>query len=133
MMSDDFVRRTMRRGFRAYFESCMPTVRRQQAPVVETPESPLGTAREPRMPWGYHRRRRSRPPELPMEPMRGFFAGVCEGKLEDCVICCERIQTGQRIFVLNCSDTAMHSFHEGCIGVWLEKKDSCPVCRAKVI
>jgi hypothetical protein len=130
MMSDDIVRRTMRRGFRAYFESCMPTGRRQRAQVVEA-ESSLDIAREPRMPWGY---RRQRPrPQLTMEPMRGFFAGVCEGKLEDCVICCETIQAGQRIFVLNCSDTAMHSFHEGCIGVWLEKKDSCPVCRAKVI
>ena len=131
-MSDDFVRNTMRRGFRAYFESCMPSVRRQRAPVLQTREPSVERPREPRMPWGY-RRRRPRPPQLPTEPMRGFFSGVCEGEMGQCAICCEAIQSGQQILVLNCSDTAMHTFHEQCVGVWLEKKDSCPVCRAKVI
>ena len=130
-MSDDFVRNTMRRGFRAYFESCMPTGRRHRAPVVVEPPFSPRAPREPRMPWGYRRRRRQ--PLPPLEPIRGFYAGVCEGKLEDCAVCFEPIQSGQPILVLNCSDTAMHTFHEKCIGVWLDKNDSCPVCRSKVM
>jgi len=128
-MSDDIVRATMRRGFRAYFNSCMPTVRRYRPPVVE--EATDTVPREPRMPWGYRRRRRA--PPLPMEPMKGFLAAVCEGHLEDCAVCFEPIQRGDKILILNCSEVAMHCFHEQCIGRWLEKKDSCPVCRAKII
>ena len=40
----------------------------------------------------------------------------------DCAICLESISES---ITLDCK----HSFHGGCIGAWLQKSSSCPICR----
>ena len=47
----------------------------------------------------------------------------------ECSICTEEIkkETGQ--VTLACS----HQFHLGCIGRWLMRSDSCPLCRGETV
>jgi len=70
---------------------------------------------------------------MPDRKIRGFFSGECDGELEDCAVCFGEIKVGERIIVLNCSDTAMHTYHERCIAMWLKDNETCPVCRANVL
>ncbi|KAL6627388.1 hypothetical protein ACP70R_031114 [Stipagrostis hirtigluma subsp. patula] len=45
-----------------------------------------------------------------------------------CVICLEEYKDKDSLGVLKCS----HDFHADCIKKWLQKKNSCPVCKAAV-
>lgn len=122
-MANNIVRATMRRGFRAYFMSCMPNA--QATNVVET----IMTQENIRQ-----RNRREARPQNTRDKIRGFYATVCEGDLGECAICYEPIQTGEDIIVLNCKDHGIgHSFHEQCIAKWLASETSCPICRCKVL
>lgn len=47
---------------------------------------------------------------------------------EQCVICHDELQKGQRFSALPCA----HAFHEECLGTWLQRQASCPSCRAPV-
>ena len=53
--------------------------------------------------------------------------------LEQCPVClqdmpsaCEQQSSNAELQVLECS----HTFHAACIGPWLQRKQSCPLCRA---
>ncbi|CAN6214326.1 unnamed protein product [Urochloa humidicola] len=47
-----------------------------------------------------------------------------------CAICLDELRHGQL-----CSEVpaCRHVFHEGCIRAWARKKNSCPLCRAKIV
>lgn len=42
---------------------------------------------------------------------------------EDCSICLGR--HAEKVGILSCN----HKFHQACIEIWLEVKNSCPICR----
>ena len=50
-------------------------------------------------------------------------------ELEQCAICWDKIQPHALSMTLHCQ----HTFHSSCIGQWLSKKGTCPMCRAVII
>ena len=58
---------------------------------------------------------------------------VAEGKVGECAICMSDIVKGETFRALPCASTVFHKFHSKCIDQWLRSKDTCPVCRAKVL
>uniref|UniRef100_A0A0E0A7U2 RING-type E3 ubiquitin transferase n=1 Tax=Oryza glumipatula TaxID=40148 RepID=A0A0E0A7U2_9ORYZ len=46
-----------------------------------------------------------------------------------CAICLEQLQRGEL-----CSEVpaCRHVFHRDCVGSWMKKSDSCPLCRVKI-
>ncbi|CAN6198079.1 unnamed protein product [Urochloa humidicola] len=52
------------------------------------------------------------------------------GEPPACAICLDELRHGQL-----CSEVpaCRHIFHEGCIRAWARKKNSCPLCRAKIV
>lgn len=50
-----------------------------------------------------------------------------EGKLElpNCIVCVSDIEIGASTLMLPCA----HMFHSQCVKIWLEKHNTCPVCR----
>ena len=67
---------------------------------------------------------RNRVPELP--------EFTVEGEIGTCAVCLEPLKIGDKIRRLPCS-TMSHAFHTECIDPWLERKLSCPVCRARIL
>lgn len=57
---------------------------------------------------------------------------TCEGVMDECGICLEKIKIGEEFRPLPCSDTVNHCFHSKCIDQWLRTKNTCPTCRAKL-
>ena len=120
----------MRRGFQAYFQSCMPSASSTAAmeTIIEAEELS-------------QRRLRRRTPVLQPQPViqpkkdiRGFHAVLCEGDCGECAICYEQIKKDERMIVLNCSEHAIgHAFHESCILKWLQQEPTCPICRTKIL
>lgn len=51
-------------------------------------------------------------------------------KYTDCSICLTSYQVGQNITEFG---TCNHSFHEECITKWISEKNSCPICRKKIL
>lgn len=49
-------------------------------------------------------------------------------KENDCSICFEKIEIGEKIFDLDCK----HVFHEKCLSNWVKYKQDCPVCRDSI-
>ncbi|KAJ0973034.1 hypothetical protein J5N97_020993 [Dioscorea zingiberensis] len=47
-------------------------------------------------------------------------------QVEPCAICLEDLVVGEELRRLPCSHSC---FHSKCLGRWLEKSDSCPICR----
>jgi hypothetical protein len=45
----------------------------------------------------------------------------------ECSICCEEIAAATGQVTLSCS----HTFHLGCVGSWLLRSTSCPLCRGE--
>ena len=45
----------------------------------------------------------------------------------ECSICCDDIKTETGQVTLACS----HTFHLGCVGRWLMKSNTCPMCRGE--
>ena len=152
---NDHVRATLRRGFQAYFQACMPGRRRVATSPIRHREPQEEEDRwenladvdglQVRGQQLRRTRRRGilsrRPPPFPVAhaPHAGqentgvLLGGVRPGELEDCAVCFGEIKVGERIIVLNCSDTAMHTYHERCIAMWLKDNETCPVCRANVL
>lgn len=50
-----------------------------------------------------------------------------------CSICFEKIKKRQKFRALPCSEVKQHCFHTSCIDQWLQRNNSCPVCRAIVM
>jgi hypothetical protein len=46
----------------------------------------------------------------------------------DCPICCEEYDDGCEVIQMPCQ----HLFHEGCLLPWLEKRNTCPMCRCMI-
>mmetsp|Transcript_24279 Transcript_24279/g.47218 ORF Transcript_24279/g.47218 Transcript_24279/m.47218 type:complete len:448 (+) Transcript_24279:50-1393(+) len=51
-----------------------------------------------------------------------------QSKCSECALCLEEYTEGEEILKLSCN----HLFHEGCIGPWLVKSLSCPLCQKEV-
>ena len=47
--------------------------------------------------------------------------------MEDCSICLESFKNKELY-----SSTCKHTFHKSCIDKWLDKDNSCPLCRTKL-
>jgi len=57
-----------------------------------------------------------------------------DAMLDDpCSICLSKIKKRQKFRALPCSEVKQHCFHTTCIDEWLQRNNSCPVCRAKVL
>ena len=50
-----------------------------------------------------------------------------DAHIMDCCICCDEITAATGQATLACS----HTFHLGCVGQWLMKNSSCPMCRSE--
>ena len=48
---------------------------------------------------------------------------------KECSICLENFNDNEKIIKLNCN----HMFHTGCIKLWIENNNTCPLCRTKEI
>lgn len=46
----------------------------------------------------------------------------------ECSICLESYRSGQEVSILACS----HEYHSSCIGEWMLKNRSCPMCRKDI-
>jgi len=51
-------------------------------------------------------------------------------KSKECSICIGEFKIGESVISLPCDPR--HYFHSQCIGLWLKKKDGCPICRKKI-
>lgn len=59
-----------------------------------------------------------------------FLENENENENEDCVICFENmINRHQKVSCQECKN----KFHKACISKWLRKKDTCPLCRTKIV
>lgn len=48
----------------------------------------------------------------------------------DCAICQDKIEKGQMMTRLPCTETINHIFHSECIDKWFDRKNTCPICRS---
>ncbi|KAL1537721.1 RING-type E3 ubiquitin transferase [Salvia divinorum] len=46
-----------------------------------------------------------------------------------CPICWDKFESGENIGTLECN----HEFHSECIKIWLEDKNTCPICRSPAL
>ncbi|CAN6335527.1 unnamed protein product [Urochloa humidicola] len=54
--------------------------------------------------------------------------GECGGGgMDECAICFEDFEDGEEVSVMPCSHR--HEFHPNCIGKWLARSNTCPLCR----
>ncbi len=51
---------------------------------------------------------------------------IAEKSLDNCSICLENIEKGDKIYKLHCS----HIFHSSCLEQW--NKNTCPYCRSEI-
>ena len=49
----------------------------------------------------------------------------CGGFEEECSICQEKMLTGDTVLKLTCR----HAYHAECVQIWLERHNTCPLCR----
>jgi len=52
---------------------------------------------------------------------------IADKILDDCSICLNRIEIGNKIYVLKCN----HIFHVECLNKW--NKNTCPYCRSQIL
>lgn len=48
---------------------------------------------------------------------------------QQCAICLEEMDGGKQCVSLPCDAQRRHSFHEGCLKAWLQRKHECPLCK----
>ena len=58
----------------------------------------------------------------------GRNVGGTVGDTDDCSICLEPLQEGERVLTIQCK----HLFHYPCIIQWLARTNKCPVCRFEI-
>jgi DNA-directed RNA polymerase subunit RPC12/RpoP len=61
-------------------------------------------------------------------PKEKFVPNATGSSIQDCSICLEEFQLGQKLVCLPCN----HKFHPKCLTPWLESHVQCPYCRAKI-
>ncbi|MFS7895949.1 putative transcription factor C2H2 family [Helianthus anomalus] len=49
-------------------------------------------------------------------------------EVDVCAICLQEFETGETCAGLECE----HRYHLGCLEKWLQQRNNCPICRAKV-
>lgn len=49
-----------------------------------------------------------------------------------CSICLSKYEKGDIITVLPCGGNVFHTFHDKCIGTWITKQSTCPLCRSDI-
>lgn len=64
------------------------------------------------------------------ERMEGEGEEEEEGEEQECYICLEVFLDGEEVVEFRCGRD--HVFHEECIGKWIKRKRSCPICRRVV-
>jgi hypothetical protein len=69
----------------------------------------------------------SSPLTICLSPSRSPALSVGESASE-CSICLESYRSGQEVSILACS----HEYHSSCIGEWMMKNRSCPMCRKDI-
>lgn len=74
----------------------------------------------------YNRNRRGEGLEL--DKLLRIPSIVCAGRGEDCRVCLEVFDRGEKALLLPCK----HRFHAQCVGKWFHSAKSCPVCRKDV-
>ena len=52
-----------------------------------------------------------------------------DGVLDDCIICFQPLESGDRVGDLACK----HLFHADCLKTWLKRRNACPLCNANEI
>jgi len=57
-----------------------------------------------------------------------FSESCCSASCEECALCLDEYTPGEEVLQLKCS----HLFHEACLGPWLYRSLSCPMCKADV-
>ena len=65
---------------------------------------------------------------LPQFKMDGVAAESAKTTGDLCPVCYDVFREDDMLSQLPCS----HKFHAACVGVWLQKADTCPACRAVV-
>lgn len=50
-------------------------------------------------------------------------------KKEECTICLEMFEDGEKVKVL---PVCLHTYHSDCVDNWLKHKSSCPLCRSSL-
>jgi hypothetical protein len=48
---------------------------------------------------------------------------------KNCVICLNDFEKGQKILIIPCT----HFFHSDCIKSWFQSKNTCPICKYKIV
>ena len=48
--------------------------------------------------------------------------------VKDCAVCMQSFGAGQQLVCLPCSP--LHAFHRECIGSWMVRQSTCPICRS---
>uniref|UniRef100_A0A0E0LA48 RING-type E3 ubiquitin transferase n=1 Tax=Oryza punctata TaxID=4537 RepID=A0A0E0LA48_ORYPU len=75
--------------------------------------------------------------QVPQAPQRAaalpYFRYAHGGASETtlvCAVCLEQLRHGEL-----CSEVpaCRHVFHMDCVGSWMKKSDSCPLCRVKIV
>ncbi|KAK4786716.1 hypothetical protein SAY86_010549 [Trapa natans] len=90
-------------------------------PAAELDLDPMIDVEQPQ------RRRVGLDPALVAEIPTAKFSGDAFGTEDSqCTICLGEYEDGE---VLRIMPECGHSFHRGCIDVWLRKQTTCPVCR----
>lgn len=62
--------------------------------------------------------------ELPMRKYEGEGAAP-----QSCVICMETFEQGALLTTLPC----FHQFHNTCVECWLQRADTCPICKYRLV
>jgi len=81
-------------------------------------------------------RRHRRPNWIPAPPafikdlVRTKFNTVANPAQEMCPICMLDFQESDEIVPLPCDEK--HYFHQNCIKAWLEKNNTCPLCKKEI-
>ena len=70
----------------------------------------------------------NRSKQLKVYARRRQDAGSDATSVNSCLVCFEKIAPGTAVALDPCG----HMFHEKCIGAWLEKQNTCPLCRTRI-
>jgi E3 ubiquitin-protein ligase RNF115/126 len=65
--------------------------------------------------------------KLPVVRIEKKHCKMMNGSLEPpmCTVCCEQIAMAMKGMFMPCG----HVYHQECLSPWLEKNNTCPVCR----
>ncbi|KAK3930450.1 E3 ubiquitin-protein ligase RNF181 [Frankliniella fusca] len=65
------------------------------------------------------------PPPASKQAVAGLNVSVIQDEGNQCPVCLKNFEKGEEVKEMPCQ----HTFHSGCILPWLQKTNSCPLCR----